>query len=79
MKLTEIHRWSSGLPADDETAVLYAMFPQQVLDLHAGRKPAAAAPAPAPAGAAAKPATPAKRFRITLGAHRRDAIVEEVD
>ena len=34
---------------------------------------------PAPAGAAAKPATPAKRFRITLGAHRRDAIVEEVD
>ncbi len=70
---------AKGLPADDETAVLYAMFPQQVLDLHAGRKPAAAAPAPVPAGTAAKPATPAKRFRITLGAHRRDAIVEEVD
>ncbi len=70
---------AKGLPADDETAVLYAMFPQQVLDLHAGRKPAAAAPAPAPAGTATKPATPAKRFRITLGAHRRDAIVEEVD
>lgn len=69
---------AKGLPADDETAVLYAMFPQQVLDLLAGRKPSAT-PAPAPAGPAAKPATPAKRFRITLGAHRRDAIVEEVD
>ncbi len=41
--------------------------------------PAAAAPAPAPPGTATNPATPAKRFRITLGAHRRDAIVEEVD
>lgn len=65
---------AKGLPDNDETAVLYAMFPQQVLDLHAGRKPTTV---PAPAPIAAKPITPAKRFRITLGSHRRDAIVEE--
>lgn len=68
---------AKGLRDDDETAVLYAMFPQQVLDLLAGRKPSTPAPAATPA--APKPATPAKRFRITLGSHRRDAIVEEVE
>ncbi|MBK8478462.1 MAG: SPOR domain-containing protein, partial [Opitutaceae bacterium] len=38
-----------------------------------------ASPTPAAPAAAPKPSTPAKRFRITLGSHRRDAIVEEVD
>ena len=52
-----------GLPAGDEIAVLYAMFPQQVQDLY---KPKAAAPAvpivvstPAPAAAGTTTAAPA--------------------
>jgi oxaloacetate decarboxylase alpha subunit/pyruvate carboxylase subunit B len=51
-----------GLPTDDETVVLFAMFPQQVEALakfRAGTGPGAAAPAPtpgAPAGAAPAPA-----------------------
>jgi oxaloacetate decarboxylase alpha subunit/pyruvate carboxylase subunit B len=47
-----------GLPTDDETVVLFAMFPQQVEELHKGNAAAAAQPKPAPAPAAT-PAAPA--------------------
>ena len=50
-----------GLPTDDETVVLFAMFPQQVEALHkpkpaGGAAPAAAAPAATPAKTAPSPA-----------------------
>ena len=46
---------AKGLPEDDETAVLFAMFPQQVEALY---KPKPPAPAPAPAAVASPPAPP---------------------
>ena len=70
-----------GLPTDDEIAVLYAMFPQQVQDLY---KPKAAAPAtpvvvstPAPAVAgtttapAAAPSAAAQPAKTISGSARK--------
>jgi hypothetical protein len=51
-----------GLPTDDETVVLFAMFPQQVEALYKTSAKAAAAAAPASVPAAA--AAPAARIRI---------------
>lgn len=48
-----------GLPTDDETVVLFAMFPQQVEALIKGTSTAPAAPAASPAKSAAPAATPA--------------------
>jgi oxaloacetate decarboxylase alpha subunit/pyruvate carboxylase subunit B len=48
-----------GLATDDETAVLFAMFPQQVEALHKLKTSGAAAPTPAPAAAAAPAAAKA--------------------
>jgi pyruvate carboxylase subunit B len=53
-----------GLPTDDETVVLFAMFPQQVEALLKAKPASAAEPAaakPTPAGTAASPATPAPK------------------
>jgi pyruvate/oxaloacetate carboxyltransferase len=48
-----------GLPTDDETVVLFAMFPQQVEDLHRAKtKPAPAASVAAPVAAPVAPAPP---------------------
>ncbi len=83
-----------GLPTDDETIVLFAMFPQQVQDLYkakAGGAPAGVA-APAPA-AAAKPAAPAapststagttgatgKQLFVTVNGQRHNVTVEALD
>lgn len=72
-----------GLPTDDETVVLFAMFPQQVEAL---MKPQAATPAPAvtatttavPAAAAPKAPLPAgsKRLYVTVNGKRHDVTVE---
>ncbi len=49
-----------NLPTDDETVVLFAMFPQQVEDLHKAKsKPAAPAPTATPAPAAVSTSTTA--------------------
>jgi len=68
-----------GLPSDDETAVLFAMFPQQVEAL---LKPkAAAAPEPKPAAAPAPAILPAAnggatKLYVTLGGNRHEVFVE---
>jgi pyruvate/oxaloacetate carboxyltransferase len=68
-----------GLPSDDETAVLFAMFPQQVEAL---LKPkAAAAPEPKPAAAPAPAIVPAAnggatKLYVTLGGNRHEVFVE---
>ncbi len=75
---------AKGLPVNDENAVLYAMFPQQLEALH---KPKPAAPAPAPAAAAkaaapapapAAPAAGASHYRIIIDGRAHDAFVEVV-
>lgn len=83
-----------GLPTDDETVVLFAMFPQQVQDLHkpkAAAPPAAPvavatpaapkpAPAPAPAPAATRPApTNGKRLFLTINGKRHEVTVETLE
>jgi pyruvate/oxaloacetate carboxyltransferase len=81
-----------GLPVDDEIAVLFAMFPQQVQALF---KPKAAAPvaaptvtvsAPSPAPSAAAQPAPVlpsngrgKRLFVTLDGQRHDVLVETLD
>jgi pyruvate carboxylase subunit B len=81
-----------GLPTDDETVVLFAMFPQQVEDLHKAKTkptapaasvasvPSVASPAPAPP-ASAVPATNGvgKRLFITVNNQRHDVTVESLD
>jgi oxaloacetate decarboxylase alpha subunit/pyruvate carboxylase subunit B len=80
-----------GLPADDETVVLFAMFPQQVEAFFKGKsapqvKPAdAKAPAsPAPPSASASVSAPppngnAKRMFLTVGGHRHEVTVEALE
>jgi len=74
-----------GLPSDDETAVLFAMFPQQVEALILGTPPAEAKPAPAlakltPASAAHAETTAAtgSRMVLTIDGHRHEVMVEKV-
>lgn len=72
---------SKGVPVNDENAVLYAMFPQQV---EAFYKPKPAAPAPAPAKPA--PAQPPvesaaggpqrRRYMITIDGRVHETVVE---
>jgi len=72
---------AKGLPANDEIAVLYAMFPQQVEAL---LKPKAAplpvAPPP-PAPIAAHPANGqgARTLYVTLGGKRHEVLVETLN
>ncbi len=79
-----------GLPPDDETAVLFAMFPQQVEAL---MKPAPAAPDAAPVPAVAVTPVPAplsepvvrarpsngRRLVLTIQGRRHDVTVETLD
>ncbi|MDX6767316.1 MAG: pyruvate carboxylase subunit B [Candidatus Methylacidiphilales bacterium] len=70
-----------GLPATEENAVLYAMFPAQVEALHKPKAAASpAAPAPAsPPSRSTSPAAPrpgAQRLAITIGGVRTEATVE---
>jgi oxaloacetate decarboxylase alpha subunit/pyruvate carboxylase subunit B len=75
-----------GLPDDDETAVLFAMFPQQVEALHKP-KPAAAEPAPAtlaapaPKGMSATAAVSppgGQSMVLTINGERREVFVEKL-
>jgi len=81
-----------GLPTDDETVVLFAMFPQQVEALMKPAAPVATAaaaskPAAAPAVAStgSAPAGPgrsnggAKRLTLTLNGKRHDVLVETLE
>lgn len=79
---------AKGLPDDDETVVLFAMFPQQVEDLlkpkatgttaSAAAKPTApAAPAPGPAVITSRPAGPnSQRLFVTVNGKRHEVTVE---
>ncbi len=70
---------SLGLPDDDETCVLYAMFPQQTIAWHAGERPAPpSSPPPAVAPTKAPPKTPARRFRLTVAGRTEEVSVHEV-
>jgi oxaloacetate decarboxylase alpha subunit/pyruvate carboxylase subunit B len=77
-----------GLPADDETVVLFAMFPQQVEALVKGIPPVEAKPAPAkspaksaaPAPAPAAPAnvTSRQQMVLTIEGRRHEVTVEKL-
>ncbi len=74
---------SKGLPADDEAAVLYAMFPREFERLARGEKPPpapAAKPSPAasPALRGAAGAHDRRRFRLTIDGKTSDVQVEEL-
>lgn len=83
-----------GLPTDDETVVLFAMFPQQVEELY--KKPTAAPPAvvsPQPAAEPQPAAAPqaaavfqaaaaegsARHFALTINGERREVTVETLE
>ena len=73
-----------GLPESDEIAVLYAMFPQQVMDLYkpADKSNGQGAPKAAPAAPAAAPDGPSEgayRLAITVNGTQREVVVEEID
>ena len=80
-----------GLPDDEETAVLFAMFPQQVEALYKPKTSTstvtAGAPAPpATAAASAAPASPARtptghgrRLFVTVNGKRHDVTVETLE
>jgi oxaloacetate decarboxylase alpha subunit/pyruvate carboxylase subunit B len=83
-----------GLPTDDETVVLFAMFPQQVeayFNKSASAVPAPTAPkAPAPSPAAPPPASPpapvarsngalGKRLFVTVNGKRHEVTVETLE
>lgn len=79
-----------GLPTDDETVVLFAMFPQQVEALHKKPSPngaASAKPAPAiPTPAVPVPSAPArangangKRLFVTVNGKRHEVTVETLE
>ena len=81
-----------GLPDDEETAVLFAMFPQQVEALYKPKPASPAAPAASTAAAAIAPAeapTPAaparpangngKHLFVTVNGKRHDVTVEALD
>lgn len=76
-----------GLPTDDETVVLFAMFPQQVEALHQGARPSPPASAAPPAAAAAKPVVaPAgsptgsgQRMFVTINGKRHEVSVETLE
>jgi len=79
-----------GLPTDDETVVLFAMFPQQVealfksktappVKLAAPAPPTAAVPASAPAIAARLPDGNARRMFVTVAGHRHEVTVETLE
>jgi oxaloacetate decarboxylase alpha subunit/pyruvate carboxylase subunit B len=79
-----------GLPTDDETVVLFAMFPQQVEALLKTKTappvkplPAGAQPTPAPASApsisARAPNGNARRMFVTVEGRRHEVTVESLD
>ena len=73
-----------GIPATDEMAVLFAMFPVEIEKLYGPKKAveasAVAAPSAAPAApaAASAPAGPGTRYKIAVGGRQWEALVEEI-
>jgi pyruvate carboxylase subunit B len=76
---------AKNLPDDEETAVLYAMFPQQVTDLKNGKAPvapkapAAAAPKAAPSAGSEAKVIRSRQFRLNINGRQEVAIVEELE
>lgn len=77
-----------GLPTDDETVVLFAMFPQQVEDLHKAKAKVATAPTAPTAAAAGAPTTAPAATRasgqgrhlfVTVNGKRHDVTVETLE
>jgi oxaloacetate decarboxylase alpha subunit/pyruvate carboxylase subunit B len=81
-----------GLPTDDETVVLFAMFPQQVEALLKPKAAAPVAPAPAPAAKPAPAPAPvtataspaplpanARRLFLTINGRRHEVTVETIE
>lgn len=80
-----------NLPTDDETVVLFAMFPQQVEDLHKAKGKPAVAPTPAasPTPTAVPPAAPAtvtahatgpgRHLFVTVNGKRHAVTVENLE
>ena len=68
-----------GLPDDDETAVLYAMFPTETTNLIQGIKPSAPQKSPpAPAEKKSPVSVGFRRFRVFTSAGVAEATVEEL-
>ncbi len=65
-----------GLPTDDETAVMHAMFPVETAKLLKGEKPAAPA-APASKQIEGKSVS-TRRFRVSMNGQQAEAVVEEL-
>jgi oxaloacetate decarboxylase alpha subunit/pyruvate carboxylase subunit B len=68
-----------GLPADDETAVLFAMFPLQVEALINGASAAQPAPPTAPAPPAPAPPTPAPPAPVLSDNHSARKMILTID
>ncbi len=69
---------AKGIPADDEAAVLYAMFPQQAEAVLTGKAvPEKPPTSKTTGGDGAKPAEP-RRIAVTLNGRRHEVVVEEV-
>jgi len=67
------------LPDDDETAVLFAMFPVETEKLLRGEKPAApAAPAAASAATSSRPGARSKKYVMHIEGKKHHVEVEEV-
>ncbi len=64
-----------GLPDDDETCVLYAMFPQQTAAWHRGERPS---PATSPSAATSSKPAKSHHFRVTVAGKTEEALVEEL-
>ena len=82
---------AKGLPTDDEACVLHAMFPQEFAKLHApapapapvatittAAPTAALTPSTAPVAAASTPNGAGQRYRLSIGGHTTEVIVEEL-
>ncbi len=72
-----------GFPEDDETAVLFAMFPVETEKLLRGEKPGEIKQAAAPAAAPAAPAPeanagPAQRYVLHIEGQRHDVEIQEL-
>ncbi len=84
MKALKEELKKEDLPTDDEHAVIYAMFPQQIKDLY--RKKDEPAPAPAPKKADSPPADemttapagPHRKMALTINGQRTEVLVEEL-
>ena len=77
-----------GLPADDETVVLFAMFPQQVEALYAPQtkaptaaviKPSVATAPSSPAVATRPPSSNGRRLFVTVQGRRHEVTVEALE